>query len=384
MAGIVLVVLNLRPAITSITPIYSQIGQSFPLTATALGILGMLAPLAFALFGSVTPRLILKLGLERSLLFAMALIFGGQVIRSFTNDVWLFGVTTTISLAGMGIGNVLLPPLIKSYFPDRIGLVTSIYAAVIPISAALPSLVAVPFTQVEGWRISTGMWAALAIVAAVPWLMLAGGSQKPIQNARHPTDPAWRWPMAWAITIIFGVGALNNYTMIAWLPKILTSSVGVSQAQAGLMLSMYNLVGIPHGIVVPTILSRARRPFYVIAFGVACLLVGYLGLNYLPIYAWGWILSAGVGLVLIPIGLTLINLRSRTQDGAAVLSGFTQGVGYLMAAAGPILVGVLHSSTGNWTSAFWFLLVTALIALAAGAIAARAKYIEDASDTLIN
>jgi CP family cyanate transporter-like MFS transporter len=308
----------------------------------------------------------------------MALIFGGQVTRSFTNDIWLFGLTTTISLAGMGIGNVLLPPLIKSYFPDRIGLITSVYAAVIPISAALPSLVAVPVTRASGWRFSTAMWAALAVAAAIPWLMLAGGSQKPIQNARHPTYSAGRWPMAWAITIVFGVGALNNYTMIAWLPKILTSSVGVSQGQAGLMLSLYNLIGIPHGIVIPTILSRARRPFYVIAFGAACLLVGYLGLAYFPIYAWGWILSAGVGLMLIPIGLTLINLRSHTEDGAAILSGFTQGAGYLMGASGPILVSVFHSTTEDWTVAFWFLMLTALAALAAGVVAARPKFIEDA------
>jgi CP family cyanate transporter-like MFS transporter len=321
--------------------------------------------------------LIPKFGLEKSLLFAMALIFIGQLIRSSINNVWLFGITSTVALAGMAIGNVLLPPVIKSYFPNRIGQVTSVYAAMIAVSAALPSLVAVPVTQAGGWRLSTGMWAGLAVVAAVPWLLLLDGSQKPFQVFEHKNYVAWRWPTAWAITILFGVGALNNYTMIAWLPKILTSSAGVTQASSGIMLSMYNLIGIPHGLLVPMLLTRTRRPLYIIAIGIICLLVGYLGLAYFPAYAWGWIFPAGIGLMLIPIGLILINLRSRTEDGATVLSGFTQGAGYLMGAAGPIVVGGLHSVTGNWLSAFWFLIIMALVAFGAGTIAARPKYIED-------
>jgi CP family cyanate transporter-like MFS transporter len=377
MAGIILVVLNLRPAITSLSPIYDQISQTFPLNAATLGVLGMLPPLAFAFWGSLTPRLISKLGLEKSLLLAMALVFGGQAVRSFTNEVWFFGITYTISLAGIGIGNVLIPPVIKSYFPDRIGLVTSIYAAVISVSAALPSLVAVPVTHLGGWRVSTGMWAGLALIAAVPWVILLSGSQKQVQS--HPLQKysAWGWPTAWAITILFGVGALNNYTMIAWLPKILTSSAGVSQASSGIMLSMYNLIGFPVGLVVPIVLNRTRRPLFVIATGIACLLIGYLGLAYLPLYAWVWIFPAGIGLMLVTIGLTLVNLRSHTPDGAAVLSGFTQGAGYLMGAVGPIVVAGLHSMTGDWMSAFWFLLITALVALGAGVIAARPRFIED-------
>lgn len=370
-------VLNLRPAITSLSPIYDQIGKSFPLTATALGVLGMLPPLAFAFFGALTPRLISKLGLERLILIALALIFGGQVVRGFSNDVWLFGITSVVSLAGMGIGNVLLPPVIKSYFPDRIGLVTGIYAAAISVSAALPSFVAVPVTQLGGWRVSTSMWAGLALIAAVPWVILLSGGQKQIQSHQHQKYSAWGWPTAWGITILFGVGALNNYTMIAWLPKILTSSAGVSQASSGIMLSMYNLIGFPHSLLVPIILSRTRRPLYVIAIGITCLLVGYLGLAYLPVYAWAWIFPAGIGLLLIPVGLTLINLRSRTQDGAAELSGFTQGAGYLFGAIGPIAVSGLHSMTGDWISAFWFLLIMALVALGAGVIAVKPRFIED-------
>ncbi len=377
LAGIILVVLNLRPAITSLSPIYDQISQSFPLDAATLGVLGMLPPLAFAFFGLLTPGLIPKLGLEKSILLSLGLVCAGQIIRSFTNDAWLFGITCTISLAGIGIGNVLIPPVIKTYFPNRIGQVTSVYATLIAVSAALPSLVAVPVTQIMGWRLSTGMWAGLAVLAAIPWLILANGNNKSNQAHSRQVYSTWRWLTTWAITVLFGIGALNNYTMIAWLPKILTSMVGVSQTTAGTMLSMYNLIGIPHGIIVPLVLSRTRHPMVIISLGTICLLVGYLGLIFLPAFAWGWILSAGIGLMLIPISLTLINLRSRTEDGATVLSGFSQGAGYLIGAAGPLAVGGLHSISGNWTSAFWFLILLALLTIGAGVIAARPGFIED-------
>jgi MFS transporter, CP family, cyanate transporter len=163
-----------------------------------------------------------------------------------------------------------------------------------------------------------------------------------------------------------------------WLPTVLTSSAGVAQATAATMLSMYNLVGIPHSLLVPNILARTRHPYYVIVFASACLLVGYLGLVFYPAFAWGWIVPAGLGLMCIPIGLTLINLRSRTEDGTTALSGFVQGVGYLLAAPGPLVVAQLHARTGEWTVAFGFLMATALVAAIAGAVAVRPRFIEDA------
>jgi CP family cyanate transporter-like MFS transporter len=377
-AGIILVALNLRAAITAPSPIYDQIRQSFPISTAAQGILGMLPPLAFALFGALAPSLVRKLGSELTLLFAMALVCGGQLARALVGDVWLFGMFSVVCMAGMGMGNVLLPPVIKRYFPDRIGLMTSLYTALVAVSASIPSLIDVPVTQADGWRISTGMWAGLGFVAAVPWVLLLEGNQKPARSEKPQQYPARRWPIAWALVILFGVGALNTYAMISWLPKVLTATAGVDQATAGTMLSVYNIVGFPHGLLVPIILTRIKHPIYVIAFATLCLVVGYLGLAYYPASAWGWIIPAGLGLMLIPIGLTLINLRSRTEQGAEALSGFVQGVGYLIGAAGPLLFGELHNLTGGWTVGFWFLLGTGLIAFTSGAIAVRSKFIEDA------
>jgi MFS transporter, CP family, cyanate transporter len=378
LSGIVLVALNLRAAITSLSPIYAQIGQSFPLSTMAQGILGALPPLGFALFGSLTPVLNRKLGLVRSLLLAMVLVCIGQVGRSLTNDAGSFGMLYTLSLAGMGMSNVLLPPVIKAYFPGRIGLLTSIYAALTAISAGLPSLIAVPVTHATDWRFSTGIWAGVAFIAAIPWVGLIQGSQKtdlrPIAGIYRP----WRRATAWALAVLFGVGALNIYAMTAWLPKILVSTAGIDPATSGTMLFFYNMIGFPAGLIVPAWLSRTRHPLGVVSFFAACLLAGYFGLATFPALSWIWIFPAGLGVTLIPIGLILINLRSRTEGGAAGLSGFVQGVGYLVGAAGPFIVGGLHSLSGEWTTAFWFLMATALLVLVAGRIAVRPGFFEDA------
>lgn len=376
--GIVLVALNLRAAVSAVTPIYDQIGKSFTLTTTAIGVLGMLPTLSFAVLGAVTPRFVHRLGIEQSLLLAMGLVCLGEATRALAGNVWLFGLLSFVCLGGMGMGNVLLPPAIKHYFPQKIGILTSIYTTLTAISAAAPSLVAVPVTAAVGWRISIGMWSLLALIALLPWAVLVRGHHKPAKTIRRVRHAAWRWPTTWAVTLIFAVGALNTFAMMNWLPKILNSSAGASPAVAATMLAMYNLVGIPHSLVVPVLLSRIRRPYAIILFASACLLVGYAGLAFALTYAWGWIVPAGLGLMCIPIGLTLINLRSRTEDGTTALSGFVQGVGYLLAAPGPVIVGELRSLTGGWTAAFGFLMATALVAAVAGAAAVRPRFIEDA------
>ena len=162
-----------------------------------------------------------------------------------------------------------------------------------------------------------------------------------------------------------------------WLPEVLHSAAGVDEATAATMLSMYNLVGIPHGLLVPNILARGRHPYYVILFAGGCLLTGYAGLAYDPVFAWAWIIAAGLGVMLIPVGLTLINLRSRTEDGATALSGFVQGAGYLMAAPGPLVFAQIHAVTGGWIAPFGFLMATALVGLIAGVAAVRPRFIED-------
>ena len=281
----------------------------------------------------------------------------------------------------------MLPPLVKRYFPDRVGLMTSLYATILSICTLVPPLVAVPVADSVGWRVSLGMWGAITVVAVVPWVaVLAGGRRA---RRADPDDhleevgPALaarvsRAPLAWAMGILFATSSLNAYAFFAWLPELMQDVAGVGPAGAGALLSLYAGMGIPAAILVPIVLVRTRRVGLLVAAGVGCFLTGDLGLLLAPAAApWLWAALTGLGPLLFPLCLTLINLRTRTHGGAIALSGFTQGLGYAFGATGPLVVGVLHQVSGGWTWPLIFLTATAFAAIAAGVVAARPGMLED-------
>lgn len=381
MAGIVLVALNLRAAIVSLSPIYDEIGKSMAIGTTWLSVLGMLPMLCFGLVGMLAPWLNRKVGLERGMIIARLMTALGEILRAaLSHDIVFFAAASAVSLGGMGIGNVLILPAIKHYFPERIGIITGIYMVMIVASASLPSLIAVPLTHAEGWRFSIGIWAVLALLAVLPWLGLVQEHTE-IRHSRGASamPRVWAWPVTWAITILFSVGAMVMYALIAWLPAILTATAGVSAATAGLMLAVYNFVGLPHSLLIPLIITKIRQVYWIILLGCLCIVAGTLGLAWLPRYAWAFIFPAGLGAMLVPVGLTLVNMRSRSEAGATALSGFVQATGYLIASLGPLLVGALHSRSGAWSLPLLFLALSGAIAAIAGLWVVRPVFIEDAN-----
>ncbi len=126
------------------------------------------------------------------------------------------------------------------------------------------------------------------------------------------------------------------------------------------------------------VLVRTRYPYLVVAAFSACFVLGYIGLMYFPALVWIWVALIGLGLTFIPISLTLISMRSRTSNGAAALSGFVQGLGYLLGALGPFIIGWLHTFSGGWKAAIWFLVLLAPLAIPAGVFASRRYFLEDA------
>ena len=165
--------------------------------------------------------------------------------------------------------------------------------------------------------------------------------------------------------------------MIAWLPEILTKSLGITQANSGQMMSLYTFIGFIPTLFVPLALTRIRRPIFVMLFFSLSIVIANVGFLFLPEYAVLWVMAAGVGLTLIPIGLILINLRCRTKDGSAALSGFVQGVGYMMGALGPLVIGWLRGLSGSWHAPLWLLVGTGVLSLVMGYFALKPEFIED-------
>ena len=382
-AAILLAAVNLRTAVTSITPLLDVLGQQFGFGTTMTGVLGMLPTASFALFGVATPAVARRLGLERTTLLAMILATAGLLLRSSAGNVGTLLLGAVVALAGMGIGNVVVPPLVKRYFANKVGTMSTLYISMLQLGTMLPALLAVPVAQAAGWRVSLGMWALLALAAALPWLMLVRRTPRHdvITDGPDPgAQPHGRvsaTSLGWGMTLMFGMTSLMTYSMFTWLPRIVVEA-GATPAFGGVMVAVFSALGLLPSLVIPSMAVRLQNPFPLVLIGYSSFVIAFAGLLLAPMKApLLWACLLGVGPSTFPLALTLINLRTRTPTGSAALSGFMQGVGYSFSCLGPFLVGWLHTVSNGWTLPFGFLFGCATLMLCASWVACKPRKLED-------
>lgn len=396
LTGIVLSAFNMRTAVTSLTPLLQELGDTFGFSTTMAGVFGMLPVACFAVFGASAPRVARLIGLERTALLAMILAATGLFSRAGAGTTGALLFTSIVALAGMGIGNVVLPPLVKRYFADRVSAVSSLYITMLQLGTTLPALVAVPLAVSMGWRVSLGSWGIFAALAALPWIVLLlveRRKESPLAQIHdhavtatdeapelaHPaaTGKVWRSPVAWGLALVFGMTSLITYSMFTWLPKLL-GEAGGSAALGGSMVALFSTLGLISAFTMPMLATRIRNPFWIVLACCCFYVVAFLGLLLAPM-RWPllWVALLGMGPSTFPLALTMINLRTRSPAGSAALSGFMQGVGYTLACTGPFLFGWLHSLTHGWEWPFAFLGLCMLALLLGGYLVGRPRMLED-------
>ncbi|MFD9829425.1 CynX/NimT family MFS transporter [Tsukamurella tyrosinosolvens] len=381
--AIVLFALTLRTAVTSLTPLLTQISEDLHFGATIIGVFGMLPTAMFAAAGIVTPFLTSRIGLERTTLVAVAATAIGIGVRSLMGGTLGLLAFSCLALIGMGVGNVVLPPLVKRYFSDNVAVLSTAYLTCVQLGTMVPALAAVPVADAYGWRVSLAIWAIIPIAAFLPWLgivLARRGHDVEDVTGEAPSEPTgriWRSPLAWGAAAMFGMTSLNTYAMFTWIPTILSDSGG-SAALGGNMVALFSGVGFVATLIVPSLCTRMVNPFPLVIVFLGCFVVGFLGLLFAPMtLTWVWVIALGLGPTTFPMALTLVNLRTRTGAGSASLSGFMQGVGYLAACAGPLGFGLLHEATHGWTAPF-MMLFGCLVILGLGAYqACKPRMLED-------
>ncbi|WP_435821535.1 MFS transporter [Micromonospora musae] len=383
LVGMLLVALNLRAAITSLGALLDEVRDGMGLSGAMAGVITTLPAIAFGVFGALTPRLVRRYSPPRLLAAAMVLLAAGQLVRVGTTSTAVFLVGSATALAGVAVANVLLPLLVKQYFPHRIGLVTGAYSMTLTAGAATAAASTVPIAHLLGsWRAGLAVWAGLAAVAVLPWLPLAlrRGTTRRTATTTEPTParirPA-RTRLGWAMAVYFGTQSLSAYAIMGWLAQLFRDA-GFQPEQAGLLLAGVTALGVPIALLMPTFAGRLRSLRPLMLALSAAMAIAYVGVALAPHRgALLWVVLLAIGQSAFPLALAIIGMRARTTEGTVALSAFTQSTGYLIAAIGPLLVGILYQATGGWTVPIGFLAVALVVQTAAGMIIARPRHVED-------
>lgn len=377
--ALILVALNLRPALSSLAPVLKFVQAGTGLSGAAAGLLTTLPVLCLGLFAPLAPRLAQRFGTERVVLWVLLILAFGVGLRGALGASGLFA-GTVLAGASIGIIGVLLPGIVKREFPTRAALMTGVYTMALCLGAALAAGLTVPLQMHFGndWRYALAAWAIPAVIAALcwwPYRNLALPSPGPRTSAK---TPLWRQPLAWQVTLFMGLQSSLAYCVFGWLPSILQDR-GASAAESGAYLSGSVMVQVLSALGAPWLSGFFRDQRPVIALMVMLTLAGLLGSLYAPTDTlWWWMVVLGLGQGgAFSMALSLIVLRTPTPGLAAQLSGMVQGFGYTLASLGPLFVGVIHEAAQSWQPVGLLFAGIASGALLLGLLAGRDRLLHD-------
>jgi CP family cyanate transporter-like MFS transporter len=386
-AGIMVLAFNLRAAITSLPPVFSELAPRLHLSPAGVTVLATIPVLCFGVFSGVAAPLSRRFGEERVLLGALALLAAGLALRGALPG-WLLYPGTVLGMAAIALMNVLLPSLVKRRQPSRAGLLIGAYLLCLAVGSVLGSLLAVPLyrdTGQAGWlggpvRFTLWLWAVPAVIAFAVWLpqrryrtqpepVAGAGNTGAGNTARLPIA---RQALTWQVTAFMGLQSLTYYAALSWLPTLLQDR-GMDASRAGDLSALMNFGNAVTALLIPVIAHRMASQRVLVVPIVMATAAGIAGVLYAPLGgAWAWVLLLGLSQgASLSLAILFTVVRAPDPVTAASLSALAQGGGYLLATTGPLAVGLLHDATGGWDVPIALLLVLCAAELAAGWLAGR-------------
>jgi CP family cyanate transporter-like MFS transporter len=360
LVGLLLVALNLRPAISSVPPLLETIRQDLGLGRAFLGLLTTIPVLCMSIFALAAPKISGRIGAERAVLWSVILIGVAVAGRLAAGQPGVLFGTTLVAGVGIAVAQSLLPAVVKGWFPDRAAFVTGLYTVGITGGLALAALTTVPIERTLGgfWPGALAAWSLFAAVAVVFWLLLTARARSvsrpevAYERARLP----WRSGRAWSVALFFGAESCLFFSSLTWLAPLYIDR-GLDEGHTGLLLAVFALVRVPSAFVFPALADRSgdRRPWLALTLTLATF--GFCAAGLVPLVTpwapWAWVVVLGLGVGgLFPLALTLPLDYSADADEAGRLTAMTFFVGYIVAAVGPVAVGALRDATGGYAGPF--------------------------------
>ena len=380
--GILFISFNLRAPITAVGSISEMIQQEYSLTKAAAGFITTLPLIAFAVVSPFVSTISSKIGHSKTMLMGLIFILIGEFTRSYTGAAGLF-IGTAIIGVGIAIGNVIIPSIIKLCFSEKVGFVTSIYTSGMCIYAAVGAGISVPLAKGMGlgWKNTLASWFILTIITILIWLPQIRDTRFVVKKnaSAGKSTSIWKSKLAWWVTLYMGTQSLLFYSLVAWLPTIVESK-GLSQAFAGNMAMLFQLMAIPATLIIPTLCDKLKDQRILVL--VVCIIYA-AGMGLFLVGSGAAMMTVAVILMSIGMGgsislsIAFISLRSPNSQRAAQLSGMSQSAGYLFAAVGPVLTGFLYDTMSTWSIPVMLFIALIVFLACCGAFAGKGETVEE-------
>jgi MFS transporter, CP family, cyanate transporter len=373
LTALIVVAANLRPALTSVGPLIDAIRHDLGLSATAAGLLNSLPLFALAAFSPLA-HAANRIGIERALIIAMVALVAGILVRSLGGAVGLFSGTLVLG-ASIAVGNVLLPSVIKRDFAHHVGGVTTIYAVVLALTAAIGSGVSVPLARLlpGGWKSALAFWALPAALAVFPLaLRLRTSADAQSANKVYAAPvPIWRSLLAWQVTVFMGLQSFSYYIVVSWFPSVL-QDIGYTPSAAGWIVTLFQIVALIATLAMPSLIRRGNDQRLLAVATPLLIVAAIFGQIAAPGAALWWIVLMGLGNgPTMILALSFFGLRTGDHRQAAALSLMAQSIGFFIAAFGPLVFGLLHDMSHGWTVPLIALAISLVVQSVAGFGAGR-------------
>jgi CP family cyanate transporter-like MFS transporter len=378
LAGVLLVALTLRGPLVAVAPVAGELRSDLAVGAGTVGLLTAIPVLLFGVAAPLASWVIARAGTHRAVLLTLLGVLAGTVLRSVGDVRTALAGTVVLGLA-ITVGNVVVPVVIGQDFPGATNVVTASYTAALNVGATLTTTLTAPLADLVGWRWALTTWSLLVVLAAAVWTagLRRHAARSPAQPALPPSGPhrpVWRQPAVWGLTLAFAMQAFSYYGVTAWLPTLLADEQGLSRGTAGVSSALFQVFAVAGAFAVPALVAWWRRPAAVLLAVTAGWATLPLGLLLAPGLWAVWCSLAGAaqggGITVVFIAIVA---RSRDLAENRRTSAMVQGGGYVVAAAGPLVVGAVHDVTGGWTVPMVLVLGAIVVMAVAGGLSAGGR-----------
>lgn len=384
LGALIALALNLRAPFTAVAPIVADIQADLEINKTVAGLLTSIPVLCFGLLAPAASRCIAGTSVETSVFLTLLGAIAGIALRS-AGGISLALTGTFLIGASITIGNIVSLVIIARDFPTRATAVMGVYTSALNVGPMLTAALSEPLAKQVGWRWALVSWSTLGVIAIGLWWIVIVRRRADRLKAPSPDIPAaayaaspaldievvhvLRRPVVWLLVAGFASHLVIYYGLSAWLPEYLQRAGGLTPTVAGLAAAFFQLFALAGTLGIPWIAStgRMQRATLLLVISVAWMITT-AGLLVLPRFWPVWCMfggfASGGGITVI---FMLAMASANGLDDNRRISAAVQGMGYLIAASGPVLVGALAERTGSWVAGLGLL---TLCGAALGGVAA--------------